>query len=249
MAMNRDDMVTEICDIVGKSVSASSVSGATLQTRVRTYLNFAQKRMARVYNFYELDKLTITAATVADVKKYPMSSGTNNLGLTRVKDIKSIRLIDGSNSRNLIRWSYRKFDRFYPRPENYATARSSIYIRDGNDLEFFRVPDAAYTLYIRYNQWATDFSTGTQVSDFLNKDQLLVTAGVLETYLALEEYADGAVWLARFKGQMLDAKAAEGDADWEPESEPHSSRPGYMSGTVYNDPYGGSMDPLYGYGE
>ena len=38
MALDRDGMVTEICDAVGKTLTASSVSGATLQDRVAVYL-------------------------------------------------------------------------------------------------------------------------------------------------------------------------------------------------------------------
>lgn len=248
MALTRSSIVTEICDAVGKSVSAAAVSGAVLQDRVVTYLNFAQKRIARFYSFHELNQLITTAATVDGVKRYPLSTGDNNLGLTRPKDIQSIRLIDSENSRTLVRWSPRKFDRYYPRPENYAEARPRIYVRWGNFLEMFRVPNDAYTLWVRYPQWPSDLDSATQVSDFENKDQLLVTAGILETYLALEEYADAQVWYQRFLGQLRDAVHAEGDVDWEPEAEPHDALPSYSSGTVYDDPYGDPSDPLYGYG-
>ena len=249
MAMNRDEFVTEICDVVGKSGAATSVSGATLQTRVRTYINWGQKRIARSHNFHELNVLQTTAATVTSVQSYPMSSGTNNLGLTRPKDILSIRLIDSENSRILTRWHYRKFDRHYPYPTNYTTGRPSIYCRRGNSLEMFRIPNAAYTLYIFYPQWPSDLATGTQSSDFTNKDQLILAAGVLETYLALEEYADVKVWYQRFLGHLGDAIAVEGDVDWEPEAEPHGHGLAPGSGTPWIDPYGGVGDPLYGYAE
>lgn len=247
--MTRDQMVTEICDTVGKSEAASSVSGATLQTRVQTYLNWAQKRIARFYSFHELNKEITTAATVADVKTYPMSAGTNNLGLIRPKDIASIRLIDSENSRTLTRWSYRKFDRTFPRPENYTTGRPSVYCRWGDNIIMYRIPNDAYTLHIKYPQWATDFSTGTQTSDYSNKDQLIVTAGVMETYLALEEYADVAIWYPKFLGQLKDAVRAEGDIDWEPQAEPHGEGLEYKSGSPWLDPYAGSEDPLGGYPE
>ena len=246
--LTRDEFVTEICDICGKSETASAISGAVLQTRVRTYLNWAQKRVARFYNFHELNTLLETAATVADVKTYPMITGTNNLGLTNPKDISSIRLIDSENSRKLTRWSYRKFDKYFPYPTNYSTGRPQIYARWGSNLEFFRIPNAAYTLYIRYPQWATDFSTGDQTSDYENKDQLIMTAGILETYLALEEYKDAEVYYARFLGQLRDAARGEGDTDWEPEAEPFGTLM-YRSGEPWKDPFGTVDDPLYGYSE
>lgn len=248
MALTRDEFVTEICDVVGKRVSASAVSGATLQTRVRTYLNWGQKRIARFYSFHELNALQDSAATVADIKRYPLTTGTNNLGLTRPKDISSIRLIDGEYSRKIVRWSTRRFDTKYPRPENFATARPSIYTRDGNNVEFFKIPNAVYTLHVRYPQWATDFSTGTQNSDFEDKDQLIITTGIFETYFALEEYADAKIWYARFLGQLTDAVRASGDIDWEPQAQPDGDE-GYNSGEPWIDPYAGTGDPLYNYPE
>ena len=248
MAMNRTQFVTEICDVVGKRITASAVSGTTLESRVQKYLNWAQARIARFYSFHELNVLKTTCATVDGVKRYPLTAGTSNLGLTRPKDISSIRLIDGEYSRKLIRWSTRKFDTKYPRPENFATGRPSLYMRDGDNIEFFKVPGDAYTLYIRYPQWAVDLTSDTQVSDFKDKDQLIITAGVFETYFALEEYGDAKIWYARFLGQLTDAVRASGDIDWEPQASPGDDE-GYKSGVPWADPYGGPGDPLYGYGE
>jgi len=138
MALTRDEFVTEICDTVGKRVSASSISGASLETRVRNYLNWAQKRIARFYSFHELNVLTETPKTVSGIKRYPFSAGTSNFGLTRPKDISSIRLIDGAYSRKITRWSTRKFDTKYPYPAQYSGGRPSIYMRDGDNIEFFK---------------------------------------------------------------------------------------------------------------
>ena len=248
MALTRDEFVTEICDVCGKKETAAAVSGATLQTRVRTYLNWAQKRIARHYNFHELNALITTATTLADVKRYPLTTGTNNFGMNRVKDVSSIRLDDSENSRKLDRWSYRKFDEHYPRPENYATLRPSIYVRWGNFLELFRIPNDTYSLKIRYPQWAQDFSSGDQTSDFQDKDQLIITAGIMETYLALEEYADAQVYFQKMLGQLKDAVRAEGDVDWEPEAETMGAMR-YTSGEYWLDPYATADDPLGGYPE
>jgi len=248
MAMNRGDYVTEICDTVGKSESAASRSGATLDTRVRTYLNWAQKRLCRFYDFYELNVLDTTANLVTDVKVYPLMAGTNNLGLERVKDIASIRLNDSENSRTLQRWLYRKFDRIYPRPENYTSGRPTIYTRWKNSLEFFRIPNSAYSLDIRYMQWPQDLTSDGQESDLLNKDQLIFTAGVFETYMQLQEYGDAKLWYERLLGQVKDAVHAEGDVDWEPEAESMKALV-YKSGEPEYDPYGNPLDPLYGYPE
>lgn len=249
--LTRDQLSTEICDVVGKSTASVSVSGATLQTRVQSYfLNWAQRRIAKSYDFYELMGNQTSAVTVANVKTYPLETGTNNLGLTNVKNINTVVLIDGSNtyrSRRLEFWHPRRFDDMFPRPENYPSDIPSMYIRQGDNLELFRIPDAAYTLKIRYAKWPTVFSSGSQTSDFSNKDELIVTAGVLETYLALEEYADAAIWMQKFVGQLKDSISEEGDPDWEPRAEffrtdriPATGKP-WLSASGHPD------DPMYGY--
>jgi len=105
MAMTRDQFVTELCDVLGKSSNAAARSGALLSTRAITFLNFGQMRIARYYNFEELNVINESAALVTDIKRYPLMSGTNNLGLSRVKDIATITLLDSYNSLTLKRVS------------------------------------------------------------------------------------------------------------------------------------------------
>lgn len=246
--MTRDQLVTEVCDTVGKSVSAVALSGATLQTRVRTYLNWAQQRIARAYNFYELQIIKEDFTFTANVKRYPFESGGYNMGLTRCKDIGGIILVDGYNSRRLVRLGRPQFERRFPRPENYAAIRPRIYIRVGNNVEVFPIPDAAYATKIVYHQWATPFTTANQVSDFQNKDQLLVNATILETYLALEEYQDVAAYMPKVQGLLKDAISVEGDVDWEPQAEPFNPMTiGSLSGTPWLEPGAVMDDPMYGY--
>jgi hypothetical protein len=157
-------------------------------------------------------------------------------------------LIDGNDSRKLDFWHYRKFDKRYPYPENYTTGHPNIYTRWGNTIVLFPIPSAAYSLYIRYGQVPNDLVADAQTSDFQDKDQLLLTAGVLETYLALQEYTDVNIWYQLFLGQLTDAVRAEGDDDWEPQAEPSGNAP-YISGTPWLDPYGGTGDPLRNYND
>ena len=250
MAKTVPQMITIIADALGKSENAAAISGALLGDRCLDFLNWGQQRMARIYNFHELNTYTESAATVASTSRYPLSSGTNNLGLTRPKDIYSIRLIDGENSRVLKRKSPRWLDQKIPLITNYADGRPNVYIRWGNNIEVFRRPDAVYTLYIRYPQWASILTAGSAATQFENKDQVLISAAILEGYLHFEEYNDVPVWLARFLGLLTDAIKAEGDIDWEPQAAPMSTSPGgYTSGEPWIDPYAAAGDALYGYPE
>lgn len=246
--LTRDQIVTEICDVVGKSVSAAAVSGATLQTRVRTYLDWAQRRIARHYNFRELEIIYESATFSDGVKRYPFSTGSNNLGLTRVKDIGSIILLDEYNSRRLIRFGRSQFEKRFPRPENFAENRPRMYVRIGSGIEVFPIPDTTYSTRIIYHQWPTPFTSGSQTSDFENKDELIVISGIMETYLALEEYNDAAIYFNKMVGMLTDAVKAEGDVDWEPQGEPFDyGHMGSISGSPWTEPGASMDDPLYGY--
>lgn len=262
MALTRLQIATEICDVVGKKSTAASVSGTALLDRISTmYLNFAQRRIARAYSASELMQIRI-AATAVGVKTYPLTTGNSNLGMERVKDIHSVRLIDSENSRTLVCWSQRKLDEVFPRPENFTVQRPVIYSWYGNSLELFRIPDAVYPLWIRYSQWAQDLIADGQYSDFQNKDELLIAAGVLETYLALEEYTDAKIWEGRYLSLLAAAKATDNEeVNWAPEAEPtttgnapvtgnpYQNTNGYTEGvTSINASFGDPGDPLYGYG-
>jgi len=247
MSKTASQMVTIVADALGKSSNAAAISGALLGDRCLDFLNWGQQRMARYYSFHELNTIQESAATVADVAKYPLVTGTNNLGLTRPKDIQSVRLIDGENSRILTRKSPRWFDQKYPFPSNFESARPNIYIRWGNNLELFKIPDAAYDVYIRYPQWAEDLTAASTATQFENKDQVLISAAILEGYLHFEEYNDVPIWLARFLGLLQDSVKAEGDIDWEPEAMEFRGQGGYAVGEPWLDPYATTGDPLYNY--
>ena len=249
MALTGSQIITEVADVVGKALTGTSRSGAALQDRILKYLNWTQQRIARHFSFEELNAIQTGAATVADIKRYPLSTGTNNLGLTKVKDIETMRLMDSENSRKLDLWSHRRFDKSFPRPENFASARPTIYVRYKREVELFKVPDAAYTLEIRYSKWATDMANDANVSEFLEKDDLLVVGTIMEAYMALEEYADARIYFQRFLGILANAVSVEGLVDWEPEAIPHGALPSPISGSPWLDPYGTPNDPLFFYPE
>jgi hypothetical protein len=251
MAKTVAQSITIVADALGKSENASSLSGALLKDRCVDFYNWSQHRVARFYSFHELNEINESAATVASVSRYPLVSGTNNVGLVRPKDIQSIRLIDGQNSRILTRKSQRWFDQKFPLVTNYADGRPYIYTRWGDNIELFRRPDAVYTLYIRYPQWPADVTIGSATSGFdEHKDQLLICGSILEGYIHFEEYESAKEWLQKFLGLLQDAVHAEGDVDWEPQAEAFSlNKGGHISGEPWIDPYAGSGDPLYDYPE
>lgn len=239
-----------IADALGKSTSAIALSGATLNNRIIDFLNWGQERICRAYNFDELYILNTAATLSAGVLSYPLITGANNLGLILPKDIETIRLVNNENSIKLERMHVRKFDQKFPYPPNFANQSPTLYCLRGFNIEVFPISDSNYSLYITYHAWPTPFTTvnTTQTSDFYFKDQLIITAAVLEGYIHFQEDAEAKVWNDLFNLRLKDAIHAEGDVDWEPHaSQFKSSKGGYQSGEPWLDPYATSTDPLYGY--
>ncbi len=215
MAKTRDQMVTIIADALGKSRAATAISGALLGDRCVDFITWGEQRIARSYNFEELNVNLETPVTVAGVARYPYSTGSNNLGLVRPKDIASIRLIDAQNSHIITRWSQRQFDNRFPYPINYSNGRPTLYIRYGNNIELFRIPDAIYSLYVRYPQWAAEMTSPTDVSSFEYKDQLLKDTFTLRNITMLlfghrdllvnlvMQLKQQAIWIGNLKLQSL----------------------------------------------
>ena len=243
--------ITIIGDGLGKSTQATALSGATLNNRIVDFLNWGQERICRAYNFDELNLQSQTPVTIAGQLSYPLiGTAGGGWNLTLPKDIQTLRLIDDQNSIKLERFHVRKFDERFPYPSNYAWQYPRIYTVRGMNVELFRIPDTVYNMYVTYPSWPTPFTIAntTQVSDFYFKDQLIITAAILEGYLHFAEYEQVKIWEADFQLKLKEAIHAEGDVDWEPHaSQFQTSKGGYQSGEPWLDPYATAMDPLYGY--
>ena len=264
-----------IADGLGKSTQATALSGQTLNNRIIDFMNWGQERICRAYNFDELSILNTQIYTIPGQLSYPLlgtssfifdgngnivldgsgmpvlsGGGNGGFALTSPKDIQSIRLIDDQNSIKLERFHVRKFDEKFPYPTNFAWQYPRIYTLRGLNIELFRIPDQYYNLYVTYPSWPTPFTIAntTQVSDFYYKDELIVTAAILEGYMHFAEYEQVKVWEAVFQLKLKEAIHAEGDVDWEPHaSQFQSSKGGYQSGEPWLDPYATATDPLFGY--
>ena len=108
-----------------------------------------------------LERDTTNAETVGGVKTYHIE---DDLGLTRPKDIDSIVLSSEGQSRKLIYVPPKELDSKIPYPERFSEGKSRWYTQYGKNIELFRIPNDAYSLYIRYSKWPAPLSDGTDES-------------------------------------------------------------------------------------
>lgn len=128
-------------------------------------INFAQDMICRQHPHSDLDEL-ITDTLTADSATYTLSSVS--------RDIYSVRVLDGTNSRKLDYIEYRLFDDMLPKPDEYTTGRPSHYTFWETKLELWRVPDDTYSIRIRRSKWPTALSGSADTSDYSHMDDIIV---------------------------------------------------------------------------
>lgn len=169
-----------------------------------TYINWGQLEIAKAHTFRELRKLT-ELATVADSKYITLTANPKN--------IMSLRLIDGTLSRKLRYIPTRKWDKFVPRPESLTTARPDFYTvwsQDGTvKFELYRIPDAVYTVEMRWEAYPTAMTTDSQTSDYENLDECIVSFATSKAFRSLGNDTKAGEWLG--KGRSLLATAIRDD--------------------------------------
>lgn len=180
-----------------------------LDSRLHKFLNFAQDQLARFHQFDELETVVETNFIV----------GNGRLALpSKPLDIRSFRLMDGSQSRKLVYYTPRQFDKVLPDPDWHTTGRPSIYTSYGHVVEVWRVPDNTYQCKLRYKAYPTAFTaSSTQVSDFESMDDILIALATSWAFRSLGEAEKASYWAGvASKGMQLAKNADLFTTDYEP---------------------------------
>lgn len=170
-------------------------SRTDLDSRLVTFLNWAQEEIARQHTFRDMENLDTSQSTVADQDyiNHP----------TSIKDLISIRLLDATRSRKLVYVPERRFDHLVPKPDEYSTGRPSHYFSWGTKFYLWRIPDAAYSVKIRYVKWPTALSGGGDTSDFDNLDEGLVKLATAKALQSIEAPGERIRRWSAFAGKII----------------------------------------------
>lgn len=210
---------------------------ASSDTDVDRWLNRAQMRIARRRRFDEIattESFTATYTGTASIDKVVAFSSLTN---TNPRAIISIRVLDGTSSDKLTYVPVRRWDRFVPSPDSLATARPSHYTVYSRQIEWWRVPNKAYTFELRMGIWPVDLTTTSQVSDLLEKDDAIVAAATYYGFRSNGFTKDAASWLADFASLMDEAKDEEFDR---PDHDGKPAEPLGPPADYWADPFVGS---------
>jgi hypothetical protein len=162
-------------------------SRTDLDSRLGRFVNLAQQRLARLHDFDEMKVISTTtiANTSSDDDKY--------LTLPSVREVYSMVLLDGSNSRKITQKSSRYWDTLIPKPEYWSRSRPVNYTIWGSaTVELWPLPNATYTLRMRWSKWPAALSAGADYSEFLQKDEILIELALSYAYRSLAKEEDAA---------------------------------------------------------
>ena len=184
-------------------VRAALGNRTDLDARLPRVINLAQQRLARIHDYDEMEVIstTVISNTGNDNDKY--------LTLPLKREVFSIVLLDGANSRKLIQRTPQYWDRRLPMPEYWSRDRSQDYIIWGNVVEIWPLPDASYTLRMRWSMWPADLVNANDKSEFLNKDELLIELSLVYLLNSLGKEADAAKHSAIVSMLMAEAAAKD----------------------------------------
>lgn len=230
--LTRAQMENEALDNVAKSGLLTLQSGATLGSRMTTWVNRSQLWISRKA---ELLQSTMTTSTVANQKTYSFPSNLRN--------VYTMRLIDGLNSRKLTAIMPWETDRRIPYPEGTTVARSAFYIPYKRTLTFelFPIPQDVYSLVLRCGLYPVDMAASTDVSQFDRCDDAIVAYATMFAFRWLQELKDAKDWEnygdTILKDIITDADEAELYLDWAPVADGFATGPAGYTGESWNNPF------------
>lgn len=204
-------------------------------SRLTTAINLSQMRIARKHRWEELEALynrnfEITSSVYNDkFVAFP----------SNLRDIYSVIVLDGYESRKLIRVPYRRWDRVIPSPEQFSRGTPSHYTLFRNTMELWKVPDEALETIIRAVEWPTSFgSDETALSDLDQKDDMIITLTVSWFLMTQGREDDANKWWGIYKNLMNDAGAEEDERpDLDLLPGPGAGSNSAMLAPYYQDPF------------
>ena len=222
------EMVNMVLDNLGRSGSATTRSGTTMETMALRWLNFAQWIVAREEDLLYDER---TAATVDGRPRYDFPSDS--------RAIYSLRVEDGLSSKKLTCEMPSNMDKYVPKPDETSENLPDYYVPLYNTqtFELYPIPDAAYVLRLRLSYWPAVLTLATY-STYTRMDDALIAYATSLGFKYLQELEDASWWekeAVKVLGRCIKA-AREFLPDWEPEYLGFTTSPPQSVGEYYNDP-------------
>jgi len=231
MAMTGADFIDEVRENIRRN------SDGVSDTRILRWVNWAKDFIADLHTYEEMKK-NYVGSTTSSQKRYGFP--------TNMKDIYTMTLQSGAESRKLDYVHPRTMDRAVPRFEAYTEGKPSQYVDYGANFELFLIPDDEYTLNLRCTLYPDDLTnTSTAWSSyatcyFKRKDALISAIATVFGFYSLREVEDAAWWANNIVPELYAASLTSDHTavDWGPKARQFTSG-GALIGNWWKNPFTG----------
>jgi len=211
-----DAIVTEVTARLGNRTDVAA--------RIGRWVNYSlfELMLNPRYSFFELDQGPVTFSTIANAATYQISTMLVPAALPSFWFIMDLR--DNTNSRRIRRVHYTEIDKV-----TQTTGQPVRYFRYGMAVTFDPIPDAVYTIQMRYRTRPGDFASGSDLILGTEWEEPVVALATIRGFEALDmrnKAAEQRQLLESLMGTRMDVPTLE-DADAEPTVQPTLIFPSY----------------------
>ena len=202
--MALSDFVDEVRNNIKRDINGVS------DARIHRWVNWAQNYLADLHTYEEMKVRTTDSVTVAS---------SNSLAWpTRMKDLYTATVQDGSSSAKMIYVPARSFDVIVPRAVANSEGKPVYYVDYGSSFELYPIPDAVYTINLRFSRYPEELALDADESDMLRKDALITAMATTFGFWSLREVEDAAYWGGELVPPLYDASlmSDHNAEDWVP---------------------------------
>lgn len=176
-------------------VLAYGFDATAYTARIATWLNEAQRHIARALNLPQLEK-TFAPTIVAGTAEYVLPADFMRLSYAFNNT--------SGNEYRLDPLTYEEFQNLDTSSRGQPEAFYIVYNTGVATLGYFPTPDKVYTMGVRYWAVPTAMSAGGDLSGFsADWDDVLKAYAISEAYFAEDDANMGALWWGRYKEKLM----------------------------------------------
>ena len=230
-------MGTLTLDQLKVEVRAGLGNRTDLDPRLTRFLNLAQQRLARLHDFDEMEKISLS--------EFPFTNKASDkyMSMPGIREVYSFKYIDtqGQSSRKLRQVEPRMWNTVIPAPQSYTRWKPTHYTLWANTIVLYPLASqAGLECELWWTKWPLDFNDNspTVVSDFNQKDEILIELALVYAYNSLAKLDDAQVHWQRAMpliAEALHTDMEKPDLDIRPG--PSLNDAVQLPGEYWNDPF------------
>lgn len=224
-------------------VKASLGNRTDLDLRLTRFLNLAQQRLARLHDFDEMQKISLS--------EFPYNNKASDkyMSMPGIREVYSFKYIDtaGQSSRKLRQVEPRMWNTVVPAPQSYTRYKPTHYTVWANTIVLFPLANqAGMECELWWTKWPTDFSDSSDqlTSDYNQKDEILIELALVYAYNSLAKLDDAQMHWQRAMPLLAEAMHTDMEKpDLDIRPGPSLDANLQLPGEYWNDPFIKSSGP------